>query len=623
MITLNKIFKYAAVYLLCVGAIAAVGYTLISFFAQKTLYLDKKQWQPAEPKSEHIDPVRLDKARDYVRTRIPTARGLLVLRNGKTVAEKYYWHGGPKETDYLHSLNLSLLQVLIGIAIDKQMIQASDQPLSDFFPNQLNQPPLADSHTLTLDHLLRSQAPLLWSNGSSEYWKLFYAVDRIEACLQAVSRHQSKSHAAINFASAYLLSRIIELVSGQSVFDFADQYLFKPLAISTYATNAKELLRDPMVGFQLKPLDLAKLGYLLTKEGTWEGNQIVSRKWVRWIFFKLRHTELDDHTGGSWAMTTIRGHQSYIGLGEGGQYLVLVPAVQMVVVATSSSTFALPQENGYQRLLQLVIESILPAVAPDSIATMQGQKSETEGGQQTDTLAPNFIFSTPVPQDILDFFHQFAQDIVSKDKRRIVANYARIYDFGPPPLFSRNWSSSRLMFGRSPPHLEFVHITKIRVEKNRAYLRGRVKFDFRTYGGSQGVFPLENLIKLKGRWKWLGLPKKTAILDRDDYFDAELSEDHQRFVDNCSDPLLGQSGFSDNDCFAETFQVAGGGRKVFASRLRPFLKGRSGIKLHVTGLQKIGTAYQVQGYIAGGAMGDLRLPDDLYIVKEDGAWKWL
>jgi hypothetical protein len=127
---------------------------------------------------------------------------------------------------------------------------------------------------------------------------------------------------------------------------------------------------------------------------------------------------------------------------------------------------------------------------------------------------------------------------------------------------------------------------------------------------------------LKGRWRWLGLPEKTALLDRDDYFDAELSKAHQQFVDDCSGPLLGKFSLFGNDCFAETFQLAGGGKELLAERFQPFLKGRSGVQLHVTDVQPNGAAYRVQGYIEGSALGELRLPDDLHIIKENGTWKW-
>jgi Beta-lactamase len=622
MISMKNTLKYIALYLVCFGAITAGVYVCITFYAQKTLYFDKKQWQPAEPETQHIDTARLTKALDYVDTRLPTARSLLLLRNGKTVIEKYYWLGGPKATDYLHSLNLPLLQVLVGIAIDHQLIQGPEQPLSVFFQKHLTQTLSDGTASLTLSHLLRAQAPLLWGVGNPEYWGLFYAGDRIEASLRVISRQRTRSQPAINYAAVYLLSQVIEQVSGQSVFNFAYRYLFQPLGITTYAKDNDDLSHDPMVGFQLKALDLAKIGYLLAQEGAWDGQRIVSKEWVRWLFFKVPHAELDDTPGGGWVKTTIRGHESLVVRGDGGQYLVLVPGLHVVMVTTSTSSFALPQDNGHDRLLQLIIEAVLETSDTPGMVAKPELKSETASGHYTDILAPNFVFSTPVPQDILDFFHQFAQDIDSKDTRRIAENYARVYDHGRPPLFSRSWSSSRLMFGRNPPLLEYVHITKIRIEKNRAYLRGSVKFAYRTYGGSQGVFPLENLIKLKGRWRWLGLPEKTALLDRDDYFDAELSEEQQRFVDDCSGPLVGESPLFGNDCFAETFQLAGAGRELFAERLQPFLQGRSGGHLHVTGVQRNGAAYRVQGYIEGRALGELRLPDDLHIVKENGVWKW-
>jgi len=618
MISMKSILKLAALYLVCFIAISAVVYASIVFNAQKTFYLDKKQWNPAEPETQRIDPARLNKALDYVDTRLPTARSLLLLRNGKTVSEKYYWQGGPEVTDYLHSLNLPILQVLIGIAVDHQLIKGPDQPLSVFFQNHLKQPLSDGAASLTISHLLRAQAPLLWGVRNPDYWDLFYAGDRIEASLRVISRQQTRTQPSVNFATAYLLSQVIEQVSGQSVFNFANRYLFQPLGISTYADGADDLPHDPMVGFQLKALDLAKIGYLLAREGVWEGQRIVSEEWIRSLFSNRPHAEIDDIPGGSWVKTAIKGHESFVVRGDGGQYMVLVPDLRVVVVTTSTSRFALPQDNGHDRLLQLIIEAVLETPETVEMVVKPELESETGSGQHTDILKPNYIFSTPVPQDILDFFHQFAQDVASKDTRRIAGHYARGYDHNRD-IFA---TPSRLLFGGSPPHLEYVHVTKIRIEKNRAYLRGSLKFDHWDYAGPQGVYPLENLIKLKGRWRWIGLPEGTALLDRDDYFDAELSDEQKRFVDDCSGPLVGDSPIFENDCFAETFQLAGGGRKLFAARLKPFLQGRSGKRLHVTGMQRNGAAYRVKGYIEGSALGELSLPDDLHIVKENGAWKW-
>ena len=73
MLAIKRILKIAAVYLVCVGAIAGGIYFCITVFAQKTFYLDKKQWHPAEPETQRIDSTRLTKALDYIDARLPTA----------------------------------------------------------------------------------------------------------------------------------------------------------------------------------------------------------------------------------------------------------------------------------------------------------------------------------------------------------------------------------------------------------------------------------------------------------------------------------------------------------------------------------------------------------------------
>ena len=56
MISAKRIFEYVALYLVCLVAISAAVYAFYSFYGQKVLHLDKKQWHPAEPQTQHIDP---------------------------------------------------------------------------------------------------------------------------------------------------------------------------------------------------------------------------------------------------------------------------------------------------------------------------------------------------------------------------------------------------------------------------------------------------------------------------------------------------------------------------------------------------------------------------------------
>ena len=70
-----------------------------------------------------FDTKRLKKAAEYIETRLPVVRSMIIIRNGKTVHEKYYWKGGPQEKDYLHSLNGPVLHALIGIAIEIHILE--------------------------------------------------------------------------------------------------------------------------------------------------------------------------------------------------------------------------------------------------------------------------------------------------------------------------------------------------------------------------------------------------------------------------------------------------------------------------------------------------------------------
>jgi hypothetical protein len=104
-----------------------------------------------------------------------------------------------------------------------------------------------------------------------------------------------------------------------------------------------------------------------------------------------------------------------------------------------------------------------------------------------------------VPQDILDFFDQFAQDIASKDRRRIARNYARAYHLRRN-IFDRNVFDSPypLLFFSSPPPLQYVHITKIR--NGPGYrVQGYIE------GSTLGEIRLPDnlyIVRGNGAWKW-------------------------------------------------------------------------------------------------------------------------
>lgn len=619
--------------LIYLGLLTAVtsGIMFISMnFGDQRVHIEKKQWNPAEALDQGFDTKRLKKAAEYIETRLPVVRSMIIIRNGKTVHEKYYWKGGPQEKDYLHSLNGPVLHALIGIAIEKQMLTGPAQSLADFFPDYFPEWQGQNSLPLTIADLLQVQADLIWGDGPLEYWELFYAGDKIEASIQALSVPDGKRNPAAGFAANYLLAEIIRSVSSKNIFEFADQYLFQPMGIETQAEIKDEKgLLNPFVGFQLRILDLAKFGYLIMNEGVWQDGQLIPRGWAEKTIEELRGGPESSALGG-WQLTLIDSTESFMARGEGGQYLVLSPELDMLIGVSSQSQFPLSENSGYDQLFQMIFEAVneksVVQETADLIADNLDERSYYE---------PNFVYATDVPDDIRQFFYDFAKDIATNDINRILYHYAKGYEnkgdnmgwldelFLKGGDYRSIYGYWKNMFAGGTGELEFVQIEKLRIDNNRAYLRGSVKYSYANMNiGSIGWFDLENLIKLQGRWLWFGSPEYGEILDRDEYFDAEISAELSEFVDDCGPAFTGIKGKNKTSCFSEDFVHNGLRQSKLRELLQPFWEDTRGIKIHITRAEQSGENGLLEGYIENSMIGKISLPTGMKIIKDNGRWKW-
>ena len=617
MIKAKRLIKdtlfFLALLLLHVGYI----YYYSTSLGSKRVHLDAIQWNPAAPEEQGIHPNRLQRAEKYIDSRLPAARSLIIIKNGSTILEKYYWKGGPQETDYLHSLNSAVLELLVGVALQENMLISVAQPLADFFPAWFAQKPVQKGRSLTIDTLLQVQAPLLWGDDTPEYWQLFYAQDKISASLDALFARDDTTHQAANSAAAFLLSEIIQQASGKDIFAFADQYLFAPIGITTYGGDPGR--HNPMqnfIGFKLKTLDLAKLGYLVLNDGRWDGREVVDPGWIRMRVNKTGPAGSGKGLAGNWQYRTFAEKNSLMAQGEGGQFIVLYPEQDMVVAVNSNSRFPLPQMSGYDPFFELIGQSVL----------QEGEKPENFESYVDDPTErafyePNFVFATHVPRELQDFFKGFARDIGTNDVRMVAYHYAKGYEKDEDTFRSvyGNWYK---MYAGGTGELESVQIDKVRIEKNRAYLRGMLKYSYANMQeGIDGWFPIDSLIKLRGRWLWFGSPAYASILDRDAYFDAEVSDDIATFIDECAGAFIG--GYqAEKSCFADDFRYNGAGPAQIRGLIIPFLKDRLKVGLHLTKVEQAGTSRLVEGYFESSKLGEIRLPPGMKIIREKDGWKW-
>jgi CubicO group peptidase (beta-lactamase class C family) len=129
--------------------------------------------------------------------------------------------------------------------------------------------------------------------------------------------------------------------------DFAQEFLMQPLGISSqdWSWNRTGLgYNTGGWGFYLTPRDMAKIGYLYLKNGSWDGKQVIPEEWVSES--RRTHISLGSSFGYPyqrygygylWWTTMLGGHPAYYAVGHGGQYIYVLPTLDMVVVITQET----------------------------------------------------------------------------------------------------------------------------------------------------------------------------------------------------------------------------------------------------------------------------------------------
>jgi CubicO group peptidase (beta-lactamase class C family) len=146
---------------------------------------------------------------------------------------------------------------------------------------------------------------------------------------------------AYNSGLSILLGAIIECATGLHVDEFAEEYLFKPLGIHDYRWfTAPDGTCHTGGGLSLRPRDAAKIGTMMLQGGAWQSQRILSEGWVRES--TRQHTKPGDYPYGyQWHLHTFSVNdtavKSFCAAGYGGQWLFMVPALDMAVVFTAGA----------------------------------------------------------------------------------------------------------------------------------------------------------------------------------------------------------------------------------------------------------------------------------------------
>jgi CubicO group peptidase (beta-lactamase class C family) len=296
---------------------------------------------------------------------------IIVVKHGKILIEEYFNGADSHALHDMRSAGKSFTSALVGIAIDKGLIKGVDERLLSYFPGvECNNDWDTRKDDITLKHVL-SMSFGLAEPGEYPAWEnaRWYTVHWIGDVLCQPIEYEPGSRFDYDSAAPALFGPIIEQVSGMSVGQFAENFLFGPLGIERYRwfilPSGKEYTGG---GFRMRPRDMVRFGQLYLQKGTWNGEQLISKEWVEESTraHLLTSAQLDRHYGYYWWREAFsidnRWIQTYFASGNGGNKIYVFPTEDLIVVITAS---AYDQSYGHPQVRMMMNKYILPAVIQD------------------------------------------------------------------------------------------------------------------------------------------------------------------------------------------------------------------------------------------------------------------
>lgn len=290
---------------------------------------------------------------------------ILIARNGSLVLEEYFngYHRHKKHD--IRSATKSITGLLAGIAIDKGYLESADVPVYDYFTRYDRFDYWSGlKNDISVKHLLNMSGG--WecndheNSSQGNEARMYREQDWAKFILDLPMANTPGSVFSYCTGGVGVLGDVTGLAAGMDIAEFAAQYLFSPLNITQFHYRHDPSNRTHVGGqMHITPLGMLKIGQLFLNDGVWNGEQIVSAQWI--AESKTPYFPWYSNLWWIWSGTieaTGADVMVHYASGNGGQYIFVVPAYDLVVVFTSHEYDSPKAANG----LRILINRIIPAM---------------------------------------------------------------------------------------------------------------------------------------------------------------------------------------------------------------------------------------------------------------------
>lgn len=269
---------------------------------------------------------------------------VLVVSKDEIILEEYFDQYSSEKRHDLRSVTKSMISLLLGIAIDKGLVDSVEDPVLKYMTSYA---PDSQLEKITIKHLLTMSSGLDcndWDKKSKgQEDRVFKKKDWLRYFLELPIIHEPGTVSNYCSMGTILTAEIINKVSGMTIDEFAGQHLFGPLAITNmhwgHTSEKKEVIPSGKRVY-MTPRDMAKVGLMVLNKGKWGDRQIVPEKWIATsTSAKTKITGIG--YGFLWWNIPFKVDEGYIhsvvSTGNGGQYIMVFPTLDMIAVFTGGA----------------------------------------------------------------------------------------------------------------------------------------------------------------------------------------------------------------------------------------------------------------------------------------------
>ena len=292
---------------------------------------------------------------------IDTVHSFMLMRHGTVVAEGWWSPFEKSDSHMLFSLSKSFTSTAVGLAIAEGKLSLDDKVIS-FFPD--DQP---DQISYQLGQL-RVRDLLCMSTGhvSADLQKFAFSSEDVltRKFLALPIQHTPGTHFLYNTPATYMLSAIVQKVTGEGLIEYLTPRLFEPLGISgpTWSESPQGIAHGGF-GLNVRTEDIARFGQMILQRGEWDGRQIVPAEWVQMATSRQTsngsNPDSDWNQGYGFQFWRCR-HDCFRGDGAFGQYCIVMPEQDAVLAVTSGA-----KDMG--AIMRQAWEHLLPAMHEDPL----------------------------------------------------------------------------------------------------------------------------------------------------------------------------------------------------------------------------------------------------------------